>query len=63
LLLILQSLVEHVEPIVLTGKDRTAISDIDPILQSLVDLVEPIVLTGKDRTAISNIVPHIAVSG
>ncbi len=60
---ILQSLVEHVEPIVLTGKDWTAMFDIVPIWQFLVEQVEPIVLTGKDWTTISDIVPHIAVSG
>ncbi len=63
LFLILQSLVEHVEPIVLTGKDWTPMFDIVPIWQFLVEQVESIVLTGKDWTTISDIVPHIAVSG
>jgi hypothetical protein len=47
----LQSLVEHVEPIVLTGQRQPPCLILFPTLQSLVEQVEPIVLTGKAWTA------------
>jgi hypothetical protein len=59
----LQSLVEHVEPILLQKEHGQPILILFLILQSLVEHVEPIVLTGKAWTAMFDIVPHVAVSG